>query len=145
MVALAASISAIAMASNLCYSKSDFRRTKPATKVMSSTKLAIQNPLRFSSHNAKVSLSIRARDPQRDNDDVQQVTNNTAFISQKDLDYLWKLVVGSVVGAAIIKYGSVVFPEITRPNITQALLMIVIPVVVAVLLLINQSSKEEPS
>lgn len=61
------------------------------------------------------------------------------------MDYLWKLVVGSVVGAAIIKYGSAVFPEITRPNITQALLMIVIPVVVAVLLLINQSSKEEPS
>lgn len=64
---------------------------------------------------------------------------------QEDLDYLWKLVAGSVVGAAIIKYGSVVFPEITRPDITQALLMILSPVVVSVLLLINQSRKQEPS
>lgn len=53
--------------------------------------------------------------------------------------YLWKLGVGSVVGAAVVKYGSVVFPQITRPNIVEALTIILTPVVVAVLILINQS------
>jgi len=52
------------------------------------------------------------------------------------------LVAVSVVGAAIIKYGSVVFPEITRPNIVQALIMISTPVIVAVFLLIKQSRAE---
>lgn len=56
--------------------------------------------------------------------------------------YLWKLAAGSVVGAGVIKYGSIVFPEITRPNIIVALTIISTPVVVAVLLLINQSRTE---
>lgn len=59
--------------------------------------------------------------------------------------YLWKLGLGSVVGAAVIKYGSVVFPEITRPNIVLALIFALAPVVVAFLLLINQSRSERPS
>ena len=59
---------------------------------------------------------------------------------QEDLSYLWKLGVGSFVGAAVIKYGSILFPEITRPNISLALVMISTPVVAAVWLLIKQSS-----
>lgn len=58
---------------------------------------------------------------------------------QEDLSYLWKLGVGSFVGAAVIKYGSILFPEITRPNISLALVMISTPVAVAVWLLIKQS------
>lgn len=58
---------------------------------------------------------------------------------QEDLKYLVKLGAGSVAGAAAIKYGSIIFPEITRPNLAQALFMISAPVVVAVLLLFKQS------
>ncbi|XP_010691101.2 uncharacterized protein LOC104904530 [Beta vulgaris subsp. vulgaris] len=61
---------------------------------------------------------------------------------QDDLTYLLKLVAGSVFGAALIKYGSAIVPDITKPNITQALLMISTPVVIAVLLLFNGSRKE---
>lgn len=61
------------------------------------------------------------------------------IFKQEDLGYVLKLGGGSMVGAAIIKYGSVLFPEITRPNIVQALIMISAPVVIAVLLLIKQS------
>ncbi|XP_030471876.1 uncharacterized protein LOC115689847 isoform X3 [Syzygium oleosum] len=62
---------------------------------------------------------------------------------QEDLNYLWKLGAGSIAGAALIKYGSILFPEITRPNIIEALGMISTPVVVAVLLLIKQSRAEQ--
>ncbi|XP_030546236.1 uncharacterized protein LOC115752266 isoform X2 [Rhodamnia argentea] len=65
-----------------------------------------------------------------------------SYTSQEDLNYLWKLGAGSIAGAAVIKYGSILFPEITRPNIVEALGMISIPVVVAVLLLIKQSRAE---
>jgi hypothetical protein len=64
---------------------------------------------------------------------------------QEDLDYLWKLLAGSVVGAAVIKYGSIVFPGITRPNIVQALIMISTPVIVAVFLLFKRSQAETRS
>ncbi|KAK0595874.1 hypothetical protein LWI29_010784 [Acer saccharum] len=57
---------------------------------------------------------------------------------REDLNYLLKLGAGSVVGAAVIKYGSILFPEITRPNIFQALIMISTPVIVAVFLLISE-------
>ncbi|XP_030973198.1 uncharacterized protein LOC115993057 isoform X2 [Quercus lobata] len=66
-------------------------------------------------------------------------------LKQEDWEFFWKLVAVSVVGAAIIKYGSVVFPEITRPNIIQALIMISTPVIVAVFLLIKQSRAESGS
>ncbi|WRX25934.1 hypothetical protein QQP08_018421 [Theobroma cacao] len=61
----------------------------------------------------------------------------------EDFNYLWKLGAGSAIGAAIIKYGSILFPEITRPNILQALIMISAPVIIAVLLLIKQSRLEQ--
>ncbi|CAI0422445.1 unnamed protein product [Linum tenue] len=83
-----------------------------------------------------------------------EATNDSASGSSKmerkevdggdDLGYLFKLGVGTFAGAAAIKYGSVVFPEITRPNLTQALLMISLPVVVASLLLfINQDPSDD--
>ncbi|RWW17787.1 hypothetical protein GW17_00018267 [Ensete ventricosum] len=59
-----------------------------------------------------------------------------------DFNYLWKLAAGSIGGASAVKYGSVLFPEITRPNIVQALLMISLPVLVAILILIKESSKD---
>lgn len=52
---------------------------------------------------------------------------------------MWKLGAGSVAAAAVIKYGSAFFPEITRPNILLALIMISTPVIVAIVLLIKQS------
>lgn len=55
------------------------------------------------------------------------------------MNYLVKLGAGSLAGAAAIKYGSIIFPEITQPNIVQALIMITTPVIVAVVLLIKQS------
>ncbi|XP_058115537.1 uncharacterized protein LOC131258314 [Magnolia sinica] len=71
--------------------------------------------------------------------------SSRAFSSPDDLSYLWKLAAGSVGGAAVIKYGSVIFPEITTPNILQAILMIGIPVLVSVLLLIKESSIKTPN
>jgi len=58
---------------------------------------------------------------------------------KEDLVYVAKLVVGSFGGAGVIKYGSAIFPEITTPNLVLALVIISTPVLVAVLLLINQS------
>ncbi|KAL9238584.1 hypothetical protein vseg_012984 [Gypsophila vaccaria] len=60
---------------------------------------------------------------------------------QDNLIYLLKLAVGSVVGAALIKYGSAAVPVITRPDIKVALLMISTPPLLAVLLLAQGSRK----
>nr|XP_010906721.1 uncharacterized protein LOC105033555 [Elaeis guineensis] len=65
-----------------------------------------------------------------------------ALLSSDDFGYLWKLAAGSVGSGAAIKYGSIIFPEITRPNILQALLMVSLPVLVAVLILIKESRTE---
>ncbi|BAF10347.1 uncharacterized protein [Oryza sativa Japonica Group] len=62
---------------------------------------------------------------------------------EDDSSYLWKLGLGSVGGAAAIKYGSILLPDITRPNIVVALLMVSIPVAVAVLLLLKVSSRDD--
>ncbi|KAM0017343.1 hypothetical protein Hdeb2414_s0027g00687071 [Helianthus debilis subsp. tardiflorus] len=60
-----------------------------------------------------------------------------------DVSFLLKLGGGSFAGAAAIKYGSILVPEITRPNITQALIMISTPVILALLLLIKQSRLQQ--
>ncbi|KAL5212883.1 hypothetical protein ABZP36_023730 [Zizania latifolia] len=62
---------------------------------------------------------------------------------EDDSSYLWKLGLGSVGGAAAIKYGSILLPDITRPNIVQALVMVFVPVAVAALLLFRESSRED--
>ncbi|KAL0922216.1 hypothetical protein M5K25_006186 [Dendrobium thyrsiflorum] len=56
-----------------------------------------------------------------------------------DVDYLWKLVAGSVGGGAVVKYGSILFPDIAKPNLAQALLMVSLSVLVAVAILIKES------
>ncbi|GER46319.1 aryl hydrocarbon receptor nucleartranslocator-like protein 1 [Striga asiatica] len=82
--------------------------------------------------------TVRASsDPQRQGADA--ANDKTPFVSQDDLKYLVMLGGGSFAGAAAIKYGSIIFPEITRPNLGLALFMILAPVVIAVLLLIKQS------
>ncbi|XP_022844946.1 uncharacterized protein LOC111368015 [Olea europaea var. sylvestris] len=79
---------------------------------------------------------VRASKPGRENTNEP---DSATFISSADLNYLVKLGAGSLAGAAAIKYGSIILPEITQPNIVQALIMITTPVIVAVVLLIKQS------
>uniref|UniRef100_A0A453PZ10 MFS transporter n=1 Tax=Aegilops tauschii subsp. strangulata TaxID=200361 RepID=A0A453PZ10_AEGTS len=59
---------------------------------------------------------------------------------QDDSGYLLTLGLGSVGGAAAVKYGSVLLPDITRPNIVEALLMVSLPMAVAALILLKLSS-----
>ncbi|XP_010043642.2 uncharacterized protein LOC104432807 isoform X1 [Eucalyptus grandis] len=75
-------------------------------------------------------------------DDKGSSFGDSYISQQEDVNYLWKLGAGSIAGAAIIKYGSILFPEITRPNIVEALGIISTPVIVAVLLLIKESRVE---
>nr|GLL35214.1 uncharacterized protein LOC109163096 [Ipomoea trifida] len=77
----------------------------------------------------------RASDPKSPNSDGQ----NLPLVPQEDLVYLVKLGAGSLAGAAAIKYGSIIFPEVTKPNLIEAIAIITAPVVVAVVLLIKQS------
>ncbi|XP_059458799.1 uncharacterized protein LOC132188382 isoform X2 [Corylus avellana] len=136
-------------AANLCYSASQHRHSKPASKKpMGTLKFVIQNPVHLSRTRAETSFPIRALDPQTEEQEEKENDSNRtgAFTSsQEDLDYLWKLIAGSVVGGGVIKYGSIVFPEITRPNLVQALIMISTPVVVAVFLLVKRSRAETRS
>ncbi|KAH9611910.1 hypothetical protein KSS87_003055 [Heliosperma pusillum] len=69
---------------------------------------------------------------------------NSPFPStfQDDLKYLLKLLIGSVLGAAVIKYGSAAIPTITRPDITVALSIISTPSIIAVLLLAKESRED---
>ncbi|KAK8492270.1 hypothetical protein V6N11_035648 [Hibiscus sabdariffa] len=109
-------------------------RLNPASRVRASLKFLIDANNRSPITSFRTSFPIRAVDNQTDEE-------NPSFdlIPQEDASYIWKLGGGSAVGAAIIKYGSVIFPEITRPNIIQALIMITTPVIIAVLLLIKAS------
>ncbi|KAF4372324.1 hypothetical protein F8388_026997 [Cannabis sativa] len=127
---VAASATASVTASKLYGSTSHYsRRLSPPNKAMASTTTTI----------TKASFFVTALKQDKD-------TNDRAFTSKvQDLAYLGKLATGSIVGAGVIKYGSIVFPEITKPNLTQALFIILSPVIIAVLLLINQSRKDKPS
>ncbi|KAK4590308.1 hypothetical protein RGQ29_020739 [Quercus rubra] len=146
---MAASATASGGARKLCYSMSQCRHLVPTAKRTSTIKFFVENPVHFSSTKTRVksTIPIRALDPQRDEETENPNINDKtgAFTSQEDWEFFWKLVASSVVGAAIIKYGSVVFPEITRPNIVQALIMISTPVIVAVFLLIKQSRAKSGS
>ncbi|XP_059643748.1 uncharacterized protein LOC132285571 isoform X2 [Cornus florida] len=100
------------------------------------TRIAFGVPNLFPATTPTLTHVVRASEPQRE----QQVNDSDpATFTSPELNYLWKLGVGSVAGAAAIKYGSILFPEITRPNILLALIMISAPVIVAVLLLIKHS------
>ncbi|XP_062156463.1 uncharacterized protein LOC133864206 isoform X2 [Alnus glutinosa] len=138
-------------AAKLCYSVSQHGHSisKPASKkAMGTVKFVIHNPIHFSRTRAKRSFPLRALDPKSEEEEEKENNSNRtgAFtFEQEDLEYLWKLLAGSVVGAAVIKYGSIVFPGITRPNIVQALIMISTPVIVAVFLLFKRSQAETRS
>lgn len=120
--------------SKLGHSSLISRRLTPVKKCNGTIKFLTDLRNRSSSSRLQRSFPIRAIDSQREEED-----SNGSLIPQEDLNYLWKSGVGSVVGAAVIKYGSIVFPEITRPNLLQALIMVSTPVIVATFLLINKS------
>ncbi|CAL5020095.1 unnamed protein product [Urochloa decumbens] len=84
----------------------------------------------------------RARLSSRDPADAETDTGVGRILKDDDSSYLWTLGLGSVGGAAVIKYGSILLPDITRPNIVLALLMVSLPVVAAVLILLKASSSE---
>ncbi|KAH7675085.1 hypothetical protein IHE45_08G115300 [Dioscorea alata] len=80
----------------------------------------------------RLRVSQRSGNQQEDND----------LLNQDDISYLLKLGAGCTVIALAIKYGSIIFPMITQPNILQALVMISTPVVISVLILIKESLSE---
>jgi len=84
----------------------------------------------------------RARLSSRDPADAE-TDADAGRVLKDDSSYLWTLGLGSVGGAAVIKYGSILLPDITRPNIVLALLMVSLPVVAAVLILLKASSSED--
>ncbi|GMH03624.1 hypothetical protein Nepgr_005463 [Nepenthes gracilis] len=108
---------------------------------MASLKSRLTAGVRFSSTLHNASRLIRASDPKREGN-TSTSSDDITSILEENWNYLWKLANGSVAGAAVIKYGSILFPGITRPDIVQALLMISVPVVVAILLLVKGSTDE---
>ncbi|KAE8719451.1 hypothetical protein F3Y22_tig00109957pilonHSYRG00082 [Hibiscus syriacus] len=126
----------------LC-SAASHHRLNTASRLNGSVKFLIDANNRSLTSSFQRSFPIRAVDSQTDEENPSVDKPNAASITQEDVSYIWKLGGGSVVGAAIIKYGSILFPEITRPNITQALVMILTPVIIAVLLLIKESRAKQ--
>lgn len=72
--------------------------------------------------------------------EAEPETESKGRTPQDDSGYLLTLGLGSVGGAAAVKYGSVLLPDITRPNIAEALLMLSLPMAAAVLILLKLSS-----
>ncbi|CAN6459661.1 unnamed protein product [Victoria cruziana] len=101
-----------------------------------------RSPANWSKKTKRIRLSRNGVVQQPSEEEEGKGKKLAAFSSPGDVGYLWKLLAGSILGAVLVKYGSILVPEITRPNITQALLMICLPVVVSVLLLINASSSD---
>lgn len=93
----------------------------------------------------KTFMIARASDPKTDQASPSTDEPGLPFLPQEDSNFLVKLGVGSVAGGAAIKYGSVIFPEITTPNISLALFMITAPMIVAVVLLFLQSRTDSTS
>ncbi|CAM6086750.1 unnamed protein product [Calypogeia fissa] len=66
--------------------------------------------------------------------------------TSEDWQYLAKLMAGCTAGAVLIKYGSILLPQIhTQPNLVIALLLITTPVVASVVVLAAASSKSSGS
>ncbi|KAI3857730.1 hypothetical protein MKW92_037526 [Papaver armeniacum] len=99
------------------------------------------HPSRFFTNTKKLlagrNSNVQLKEQEKEDNNEKR---NSQEEEDDDLSYLLKLGVGSVGGAVVIKYGSVLLPEITRPNIVLSLGMIFTPVLVAVILLIKQSS-----
>ncbi|CAA7057945.1 unnamed protein product [Microthlaspi erraticum] len=120
----------------LSRSSSVRRSLEPAKKkTMNSFKFVTNFRNLSTNSGTKPSFRVKASDHRS-----EQADNGQGI--QEDLNYLLKIGAGSVAGAAIIKYGSVLLPEITRPNLTQALFIIIAPVVISVILLIRSSSSK---
>ncbi|XP_058195860.1 uncharacterized protein LOC131312121 [Rhododendron vialii] len=119
------------------------RRLNPrGTRTKTPAEIPVGVPIHLPATAFKSSVAVRASDPEREvNSSTEE--SGRAFTSQEDLNYLWKLGAGSIAGAAAVKYGSALFPEITRPNLLEAMIIISSPVIVAVLLLIRQSRIEQ--
>ncbi|KAK2966499.1 hypothetical protein RJ640_019028 [Escallonia rubra] len=115
--------------SSICSSASTRRRPKVTDTTTQPRTIAYALP-----KTRRRSLIVVASKPQTQMDDVTSDPHPSST-SQEDLSYFLKLGASSVFGAAVIKYGSVIFPDITRPNIVQALILISAPVIVAVLIL----------
>ncbi|WVZ73252.1 hypothetical protein U9M48_021581 [Paspalum notatum var. saurae] len=87
--------------------------------------------------------SGRVRSSRREPGEAETDSGVPRILKEDDSGYIWTLGLGSVGGAAVIKYGSILLPDITRPNIVLALLMVSLPVVAAVLILLKASSAAE--
>ncbi|MFS7980533.1 hypothetical protein Hanom_Chr10g00940571 [Helianthus anomalus] len=103
----------------------------PSLVVKRNAALHMRTPSLPTSGGRRRCFAVRSTKSDDDDDDDDEVDD--------DVSFLLKLGTGSFAGAAAIKYGSILVPEITRPNITQALIMISTPVILALLLLIKQS------
>ncbi|WZZ29043.1 hypothetical protein YC2023_012444 [Brassica napus] len=133
----------------LSSSSSVHRRLEPMKKkTMSSVKFVTSfrapSPNSGTKRSFRVMVSGNRSEQQADNGQGTQKLQISPLFDkvQEDLSYLLKLGAGSVAGAAIIKYGSVLLPEITTPNLTQALFIIFAPVVISVILLFRSSSSK---
>ncbi|XP_078156853.1 homoserine O-acetyltransferase [Carex rostrata] len=95
--------------------------------------------------NTTVCFSIKPKNreegEEEEEEEGSEYTLADALLSsvRNDSEYLWKVAAGSVGGASAIKYGSILLPDITRPNLIQGLLMVSLPVAVAVLILLKES------
>lgn len=63
---------------------------------------------------------------------------------QEDVKYLCKFGIFSVVGAAAIKYGSLLFPNVTVPDLSLALVLVWSPVLASVFLLAVAGARQDP-
>ncbi|XP_024531030.1 uncharacterized protein LOC112346386 [Selaginella moellendorffii] len=77
-------------------------------------------------------------------EEASKNNQSRALLPPEDARYIAKLIAGCVGGAILIKYGSLIVPDIARPSILQALAMIFTPVVVSVAALWNASSRKKP-
>ncbi|RAL43242.1 hypothetical protein DM860_015132 [Cuscuta australis] len=107
--------------------------------IAAADKPGLRIPYRHPRVATPISIS-RASDPKREAPNTESGRRrNPAFVPQEDLEYLVKLGAGSVVAAAAIKYGSIVFPAATSPNLAESTAIITAPVIVAIALLVKQS------
>ncbi|GAB2293635.1 hypothetical protein Dimus_027848 [Dionaea muscipula] len=136
------SMGAINMAVNICTGFFSPAHLRPPTE-MSKSPLAFGTRFPPGFHGSSCRRR-RASDPKTEgNLETTSTPPDSTSVAEDDSTYLWKLAAGSVIGAGVIKYGSIVFlPGITSSNLVQALVMISVPMVLAVLLLLNESRKE---
>ncbi|XP_010535147.1 PREDICTED: uncharacterized protein LOC104810513 [Tarenaya hassleriana] len=128
-------------------SSSDCRILKPSTKkktALSTVKFVTIGRNPQCQPGAKRSFQVRASDRRQGQPDDGTGEPHDGAGIQEDLNYLWKLGAGSMAAAAAIKYGSVLLPEITRPNLALALFIIIAPVVISAFLLTRASYSKKP-